>query len=57
MVFGASNSSTEGFSPSTVTDGTYTTSVFSVKPSTGTIRATTFKGALSGNASTATKAT
>lgn len=57
LVFGASNSSTEGFSPSTVTDGTYTTSVFSVKPSTGTIRATTFKGALSGNASTATKAT
>ena len=57
LVFGASNSSTEGFSPSTVTDGTYTTSVFSVKPSTGTIRATTFKGALSGNATTATKAT
>ena len=57
LVFGASNSSTEGFSPSTVTDGTYTTNVFSVQPSTGTIRATTFKGALSGNATTATKAT
>ena len=57
LIFGASNSSTEGFSPSTVTDGTYTTNVFSVQPSTGTIRATTFKGALSGNATTATKAT
>lgn len=50
LVFGASNSSTEGFSPSTVTDGTYTTNVFSVQPSTGTIRATTFKGNLSGTA-------
>lgn len=57
LIFGASNSSTEGFSPSTVTDQVYATNTLSVQPSTGTIRATTFKGALSGNATTATKAT
>lgn len=57
IIFGSSNSGTEGFSPSTVTDGTYTTNVFSVQPSTGTLKATTFKGALSGNASSASKLT
>ena len=53
LIFGSSNSQTEGFSPSTVTDQVYATSVFSVQPSTGTIKATTFKG----NASTASKIT
>ena len=57
LVFGSSNSGTEGFTPSTTTAGLYSASVFSCQPSTGTIKATTFKGALSGNASTATKAT
>lgn len=55
LIWGASNSSTEGFTPSTVTDGVYTAQTLSVQPSSGTIRATTFKGSLSGNASTATK--
>ena len=53
LVFGSSNSGTEGFSPSTVTDVTYTTQSISCRPSTGTIRATTFKGNLDGNASEA----
>ena len=57
IVFGSSNSATEGFTPSTVTDGVYTTNLLSVQPSSGTIKATTFKGALSGNATTATTAT
>lgn len=57
IVWGASNSNTEGFTPTTTTDGTFTTSTLSVQPSSGTIRATTFKGALSGNASTASVAT
>lgn len=56
LVWGASNSSTEGFTPTTTTDRLFTTSIFSVQPSTGTIKATTFKGALSGNATSATKA-
>ena len=55
LLFGASNSSTEDFIPTTVTDQSYSTSVFKVQPSTGTIKATTFKGNLSGNASTANK--
>lgn len=49
LVWGASNSGTEGFTPSTVTDQVYTTNVFSVQPSTGTLKATTFKGNLTGN--------
>lgn len=57
IVWGASNSGTEGFTPTTTTDGTFTTNTLSVQPSSGTIRATTFKGALSGNASTASVAT
>lgn len=55
LLFGASNSSTEDFIPTTVTDQSYSTSIFKVQPSTGTIKATTFKGNLSGNASTASK--
>lgn len=54
--WGASNSGTEGFTPSTVTDGLYTTTTLSFQPSTGTVRATKFKGALIGNADTATSA-
>lgn len=54
LIWGSSNSSTEGFTPSTVTDGVYSCKSLSVQPSSGTIRATTFKGALSGNATTAT---
>lgn len=57
LVFGSSNSATEGFTPSTVTDATYTNTNFSVQPSTGTIKATTFKGNLSGKATTAVKLT
>jgi hypothetical protein len=56
LVWGASNSATEGFSPTTVTDQVFSSAGLSVQPSSGTIRATTFKGALSGNASTATNA-
>ncbi|MGM9964934.1 MAG: hypothetical protein ACI4W0_05720 [Bacilli bacterium] len=51
LVIGASNNSTEGFSPTTVTDTTFTVNTISCQPSSGTIKATTFKG----NASTATK--
>ena len=54
--WGASNSVTEGFTPSTVTDSLYTTTTLSFQPSTGTVRATKFKGALIGNADTATSA-
>lgn len=57
IVFGSANSGTEGFSPSTVTDGVYTCNTLSVQPSSGTVKATTFKGNLSGNATSATKAT
>lgn len=55
LIWGSSNSGTEGFTPSTITDGVYTAQTLSCQPSTGTIRATTFKGSLSGNAATATK--
>ena len=57
LIWGSSNSGTEGFTPSTVTDGVYTAQTLSCQPSTGTIRAITFKGSLSGNADTATKFT
>lgn len=57
IIWGASNSATEGFTPTTITDNTFTASTLSVQPSSGTIRATIFKGALSGNASTASTAT
>ena len=54
LVWGASNSGTEGFSPSTVTDGLFSSTSLSVQPSSGTIKAKVFKGSLSGNATSAT---
>ena len=54
--WGSSNSDTEGFSPTTVTDVTYTTPNLSFQPSTGTLKATVFKGNLSGNATSADSA-
>lgn len=57
LIWGASNSSTEGFTPSTITDGVYTAQTLSCQPSSGTIKANTFKGNLSGNANTASKLT
>ena len=55
LIWGSSNNGTEGFTPSTITDRVYTAQTLSCQPSSGTIRATTFKGNLSGNAATATK--
>lgn len=55
LILGSSNSGTEGFNPGTTTDGVYTVQTLSCQPSSGTIRANTFKGSLSGNAATATK--
>lgn len=56
LVFSASNSATEGFTPSTTTDGVFIANTLSVQPSSGTIKAIKFKGALEGNASTASNA-
>lgn len=56
LVFSAANSSTEGFTPSTTTDGVFIANTLSVQPSSGTIKANKFKGALEGNASTASNA-
>ena len=44
LVVGSSNSSTEGFTPTTTTDKTFVFNTITVQPSSGTIRATTFKG-------------
>ena len=49
ILWGASNSGTEGFTPTTVTDGAFTDTNLSYQPSTGTLRAKVFKGALSAN--------
>lgn len=57
VLWGASNSVTEGFTPTTVTDGTFTSDTLTFQPSSGTLKAKIFKGSLSGNASTATSAT
>ena len=54
LIWGASNSATEGFDPSNVTDSVFASSSLTCQPSTGTIRATTFKGNLSGTATNAT---
>lgn len=54
--WGSSNSASEGFTPTTVTDVTYTTPNLSFQPSTGTLKATVFKGSLSGNATSASSA-
>ena len=56
LVFSAANSDTEGFAPSTTTDGVFIANTLSVQPSSGTIKANKFKGALEGNASTASNA-
>lgn len=56
LVFSAANSATEGFAPSTTTDGVFIANTLSVQPSSGTIKANKFKGALEGNASTASSA-
>ena len=55
LVWGASNSATEGFTPSTITDGVFVASTLSVQPSSGTIKANNFKGKLIGNADTASQ--
>ena len=57
ILCGASNSSTEGFTPTTVTDSVFSSQTLTFQPSTGTLKANTFKGNLSGNASTATALT
>lgn len=56
LIWGASNSATEGFNPATTTDGVFTTQTLSVQPSSGTIKASIFKGDLNGNADTASRA-
>lgn len=57
VLWGASNSATEGFTPTTVTDCAFTSDTLIFQPSSGTLKAKIFKGSLSGNASTATTAT
>ena len=52
--WGASNSGTEGFTPTTVTDSMFSDSNLTYQPSTGTLKTKIFKGSLSGNASSAT---
>lgn len=56
VLWGASNSATEGFAPTTVTDGAFTSDTLIFQPSSGTLKAKIFKGNLSGNATTATNA-
>lgn len=46
VIWGASSNATEGFSPATVTDGVFSDKNLTYQPSTGTLRATTFKGNL-----------
>ena len=46
---------TEGFTPSTTTDGVFVASTLLVQPSSGTIKANNFKGKLIGNADTASQ--
>ena len=55
ILWGASNNATEGFTPTTVTDGVYSDPNLTYQPSSGTLKAKVFKGSLSGNASTASK--
>lgn len=49
LVIGYSSGSAEGFTPSTQTNTTYTFSNLKVQPSTGTLKATIFKGNLTGD--------
>ena len=53
LVWGASSSGTEGFTPTTTTGQLFTSKTISCQPSSGTIKASVFKGSLSGNASSA----
>lgn len=53
LVWGASNSVTEGFTPATTTGQLFASKTISCQPSSGTIKANVFKGTLSGNASSA----
>lgn len=53
IIWGSSNSATEGFTPTSVTDGVFSDPNLTYQPSTGTLRAITFKGNLSGNATSA----
>lgn len=53
VLWGSSNSSTEGFTPTTVTDQVFSSQTLTFQPSTGTLKANTFKGNLSGNATSA----
>lgn len=53
VLWGASNSGVEGFTPTTVTDCVFTSDTLTFQPSSGTLKAKIFKGSLSGNASTA----
>lgn len=58
LIFGFYNSSTaSGYSPTTQFNQVYATSSLYCQPSSGSIYATTFHGALDGNADTATTAT
>lgn len=57
VLWGASNNGTEDFTPTTVTDGVFSSQTLTFQPSTGTLKANTFKGNLSGNANSATSAT
>lgn len=56
VLWGASKSGVEGFTPTTVTDCAFTSDTLTFQPSSGTLKAKIFKGNLSGNASTATSA-
>jgi hypothetical protein len=42
LVIGSSNNSTEGFTPTTVTDSTFVFNTITAQPSSGTVRATRF---------------
>ena len=57
VLWGSSNNATEGFTPTTVTDSVFSSQTLTFQPSTGTLKANTFKGNLSGNATSATTAT
>ena len=53
IIWGSSNSASEGFTPTTVTDGVFSDPNLTYQPSSGTLRATVFKGKLSGTADAA----
>ena len=44
LVWGAANNVTEGFAPATATDSVFVSDTLSCQPSSGTLKATTFKG-------------